>query len=64
MVHKDFLNVDGEEADVIEYEGHFIDDMSGQKLKTELVIQARKEEIAMQSQYEAYGKVPNEEAWW
>ena len=41
LVYHDLLHVEGEDADVNEYEGHFIDDMSGQQLRTDLVIKAR-----------------------
>ena len=63
MVYQDLLNVDGEEAYVLDYDGYFIDDMSGQKIHTELVIQTRKQEMAKHSKHEAFDKVPIEEAW-
>ena len=47
----------------MEYDGHFVDDTSGQKLDTKKVIEARKEEMNKYLQHNAYGKVPIEEAW-
>ena len=41
-VHQDLLTVTSDDADVINYSGHFIDDMSGQILDNQLVIQTRK----------------------
>ena len=63
MTHKDILSVSSEEENVIDYDGHFIDDMSGQTLDTGLVIEARKEQMNKYMQHNAYDKVPIEEAW-
>ena len=63
MVYQDLLTVSSEEADVYDYEGHFVDDMSGQILDTRLVIAARKEEMATYYSHNAYEKRPITECW-
>ena len=61
ITHRDILSVSSEDADVIDYDGHFIDDMSGQTLNTKLVIEARREEMNVYLRHNAYDKVPIEE---
>ena len=63
LAYKDMLSVSQEDADVIEYEGQFYDDVSGQILKKDLVIAARKEEMATYYAHKAYDKVPITESW-
>ena len=51
-----------DEVDMYDYDGHFVDDMSGQTLKTDLVLKARKEEMDKHFSHNAYDKVPIEES--
>ena len=61
MIHQDLLNVDAEDAAMEEFGGHFVDDMSGHKLDTKLVLKARQEEMDTYAAHNAYDKVPLEE---
>ena len=63
LVYHDLLAVDKYEGDMLDYENDFVDDMSGQMLKKDLVITARKEEMAKYFMHNAYDKVPVAEAW-
>lgn len=62
MVYQDVLITSSEDDDIVEFEGHFIDDMSGKVLNRELVIAARKEEMQTYFDHKAYDKVPISEA--
>ena len=63
LVYQDLLNVNCADPDLVGYSGHFIDDMPGQILKKDLVIKARKEEMATYFSHKAYDKVPLSECW-
>ena len=62
MVHTDLLDVDAESDAMNHCDVLFVDDMSGQALKTHLVLKARKEEMDKYFSHSAYDKVPIEES--
>ena len=62
MVYQDVLITSSEDDDIVEFEGNFIDDMSGKVLNRELVIAARKEEMQTYFDHKAYDKVQISEA--
>ena len=51
------------QADIVEYNRHFVDDMSGQKLDTKKIIAACKKDMNKYLQHNAQNKVPIGEAW-
>ena len=61
MVYGDLLHIDAEDEAMNDINGYFIDDMSGHKLDTKLVLKARKEEMDKYYAHNAYDKVPIEE---
>ena len=60
MVYGDLLHIDAEDEAMNDINGYFIDDMSGHKLDTKLVLKARKEEMDKYYAHNAYDKVPIE----
>ena len=62
MVCQDVLITSSTVHDVVEFEGHVIDDMSGKVLNHDLVIAAMKQEMQTNFEHKAYGKVPISEA--
>ena len=63
LVYQDMLHVGSEDNDLAQYDGQFIDDVSGQILDHKLVIVTRKEEMAKYFEHKAYDKVPIEESY-
>ena len=60
--HNDMMVVSAENADPEEYMKESADDMSGQKLDTQLAREARQLEMKQISEHMAYTKVPISEA--
>ena len=61
LVYNDILDVSQGDHDVIDYEGQFVDDMSGRPLRKELVFAARKDEMA--TYFSHHAKLPISECW-
>ena len=61
LVYNDLLQMGQEEIDTNDYNGQIIDDMSGQLLNKELVVQARNKEMMTYFAHKAYDKVQTSE---
>ena len=63
LVYQDLLVANSVDTDLHEYDGHFVDDVTGQLFDTQLVVAAGKEDMATHFAHRAYDKTPISDCW-